>query len=57
MKAAAKDDPTALRNETLWSGDPVFEGGFNCHEGIRLQDVINVLRHEAKLRGVPRWRS
>ena len=57
MRAAAKDDPTALLNETLWSCEPVFEGGFNCQSGIQLQAVINILRREAKIRGVPRRHS
>lgn len=54
MRAAAKDDPIALLNETLWKCDPILEGGFNCQSGIQLQAVINVLRREAKIRGVPR---
>ena len=57
MRAAAEDNPTALQNETLWNCDPILEGGFICQSGIQLQGVINVLRCEAKLRGVPRRRS
>ena len=54
MRAAAKDDSIALLNETLWNCDPILEGGFSCQSGIQLQAVINVLRREAILRGVPR---
>jgi heterodisulfide reductase subunit C len=57
MRAAANDDPTVLLNETLWNCDPILDGGFNCQSGIQLQAVINVLRREAKLRGVPRRHS
>ena len=54
MRAAAKDDPIALLNETLWNCDLILDGGFNCQSGIQLQAVINVLRREAKIRGIPR---
>ena len=57
MRAAAEDNPTALQNETLWNCDPILEGGFYCQSGIQLQAVINVLRNEANLRGVPRRHS
>ena len=57
MRAVAKDDPTALLNETLWNCDPLLDGGFTCQSGIQLEAVIFALRHEAKLRGVPRRHS
>ena len=57
MRAAAQDDPVALLNETLWNCDPILAGGFDCQSGIQLQAVINVLRREANLRGVPRRHS
>ena len=57
MRAAAQDDPDALLNETLWTCDPILDDGFNCQSGIQLQAVINALRREAKLRGVPRKHS
>lgn len=51
MSAAARDDPRALNNRTLWTCDGVIESSSYCQAGIDLQAVIGVLRRMALERG------
>ncbi len=51
MRAAAKDNPIALTNETLWNWDIVVERNPACPSGIDRSLVVQALREEAHIRG------
>ncbi len=51
LRAAARDDPRALQNRSLWNCDDAFTDGISCQEGFDITAVIRTLRREAKLRG------
>jgi hypothetical protein len=51
LRAAARDDPLALQNRSLWNCDDAFTDGISCQEGFDITAVIRTLRREAKLRG------
>jgi heterodisulfide reductase subunit C len=50
MQAAARDDPLALENQTLWACDDLLPR-VRCPSGIDIASVILVLVREAELRG------
>ena len=50
MQAAARDDPQALDNSTLWACDDLLPR-VRCRSGIDVASVILVLVREAELRG------
>lgn len=52
MRAASRDDPIALTNNTLWACDGVLESSLRCQAEIDIPAVITVLRREANLRGL-----
>lgn len=52
LRAAARDDPSALTNRTLWACDGVIESTTHCQAGIDLSSVIHVLRRVAHTRGL-----
>ncbi len=51
LRAAARNDPIALQNQSLWNCDDVFTNTIHCHQGFDIPAVIRTLRREAKLRG------
>ncbi len=51
MQAAARDDPRALENSTLWTCDDLLPR-VRCPSGIDIASVILVLVREAELRGI-----
>ncbi len=51
MRAAARDDARALKNDTLWACDELLERGPKCQSGLDIASVILALRREAELRG------
>lgn len=51
MQAAARDDPRALQNHTLWACDDLLPR-VRCPSGIDIASVILALAREAELRGV-----
>jgi heterodisulfide reductase subunit C len=52
MRAAARDDPQALQNATLWACDDLIERNARCQAGLDIASVILVLRREAQVRGL-----
>lgn len=52
LQRAWRDDPQALTCRTLWACGPLLESGLRCQEDIDFRAVIQVLRLEARLRGV-----
>jgi heterodisulfide reductase subunit C len=52
MQAAARDDPLALENRTLWACDDLLPK-VRCPSGIDIASVILALVREAELRGIP----
>ncbi|HLC02343.1 MAG TPA: hypothetical protein VJK02_04855 [Anaerolineales bacterium] len=50
LRAAARDDPGALDNQTLWACDELL-ARVRCPSGIDIASVILALIHEAELRG------
>jgi Fe-S oxidoreductase len=52
MRAASRDDPVALTNDTLWACDGVLESSLQCQADLDIPAIIDVLRREAKLRGL-----
>ena len=51
MQAAARDDPQALDNNTLWTCDDLLPR-VRCPSGIDIASVILVLIREGELRGL-----
>jgi hypothetical protein len=51
LRAAARNDPMALNNSSLWNCDDAFTNTIHCQEGFDIPAVIHTLRREAKLRG------
>jgi hypothetical protein len=51
LRAAGRNDPLALKNQSLWNCDDAFSDSISCQEGFDITAVIRTLRHEAKLRG------
>lgn len=51
LRAAARDDPLALQNRSLWNCNDAFTDSISCQEGFDITAVIRTLRREAKLRG------
>jgi heterodisulfide reductase subunit C len=50
MQAAARDDPQAIENSTLWTCDDLLPR-VRCPSGIDIASVILALVREAELRG------
>lgn len=50
LQAAARDDPQAIDNQTLWRCDELL-ARVRCPSGIDIASVILVLMREAELRG------
>jgi len=51
LRAAARNDPFALQNRSLWNCDDAFTNTIHCQQGFDIPAVIRTLRHEARLRG------
>jgi heterodisulfide reductase subunit C len=51
MQAAARNDPSVLKNPILWNCDTILEAKPICMSGIDIEKVIYVLREEAEFRG------
>ena len=51
IRAAAKNDPAALNNKTLWNCDIVIQQNPICPSGLDRNLVIHALREEAQIRG------
>jgi heterodisulfide reductase subunit C len=51
MQAAARNDPQALENSTLWTCDDLLPR-VRCPSGIDVASVILALVREAELRGI-----
>ena len=54
VRAASRNDPTALDNTTLWICDPLIEQNPVCPSGLDRATVIQALREEASIRGYRR---
>lgn len=52
LQAAARDDPIALTNSTLWACDDLLLYCSICHNKIDIPSVILALQREAELRGL-----
>ncbi len=52
LQAAARDDPIALTNSTLWACDDLLLFCSVCHNKIDIPSVILALQREAELRGL-----
>jgi heterodisulfide reductase subunit C len=52
IRAAARDDPIALTNDTLWNCDEALIRQPICQSGLDIYAVIQTLRFEAKERGL-----
>jgi hypothetical protein len=51
LRAAARNDPIALNNRSLWNCDDAFTNTIHCQQGFDIPAVIRTLRREARLRG------
>ena len=52
LQAAARNDPVALTNSTLWACDDLLLYCSVCHNKIDIPSVILALQREAELRGL-----
>jgi heterodisulfide reductase subunit C len=52
LQAAARDDPIALTNNTLWACDDLLLYCSICHNGLDIPSVILALQREAEQRGL-----
>lgn len=52
MQAAARNDPSALTNRTLWICDDLLASHLQCPHDIDIASVIIALAREAESRGL-----
>jgi heterodisulfide reductase subunit C len=52
LRAASRNDPLAMTNDTLWACDDLLLYCSICHNGIDIPSVILALQREAELRGL-----
>lgn len=52
MRAAARDDPAALTNKTIWVCDDFLASQPICQAGLDIPSVILCLCREAQVRGL-----
>ena len=52
IRAAARDDPIALTNDTLWNCDEALILQPICQAGLDIYAIIQTLRFEATSRGL-----
>lgn len=48
LRAAARNDPRALKNRTLWACDELLELNPRCQAGLDLASIVLALRREAQ---------
>ncbi len=51
MQAAARDDPRALSNDTLWACEPLLRQPIPCQAGLDVAQVVRALQRLALREG------
>ena len=52
LQAAARDSRRALENQTIWLHGNAQPGEVQCHSGLDVGSILQVLQQEARLRGL-----
>jgi heterodisulfide reductase subunit C len=52
IRAAGRDDPIALTNDTLWNCDEALIRQPICQSSLDIYAIIQALRYEARARGL-----